>query len=118
LKSMNLLQEVEYLSHQYARLGGKKNRKMQRKRMIKFAKFVEKLGCKKKGSMGRKHVVLYFKSIQNFKEKTQYNHWLALCELWKLLEKTGKPPRPQIRASKSESFYDNHRPVSFKKQTQ
>jgi len=108
---MNFLKEVEYLSHQYARSGGKKNRKMQRTRMIEFAKFVQKMGCKHAGGMGKRHVILYYKSIANFKESTQYNHWRALCALWKLLGRADEPHRPEVRESDEKSFFEAHRPA-------
>ena len=112
---MSLLKEVEYLSHQYARDGGKKNRRMQRKRMIAFAKFVEKMGCKHAGGVGKRHVVLYYKSISHLSESTLYNHYCALRALWKLLDRADTPPCPQVKVCNEKSFFEAHRPLNSKK---
>ena len=92
---MNLYYEVFNLTHNYVRKGGKRNRNQQRKRMLALAKFAQSKGVKSLGQLGRKHVIQYWKENRALSERTLYNHWLAIRELWKLIEKTGEPPKPQ-----------------------
>lgn len=93
---MNLYFEVYALTHNYTRKGGKKNRNQQRKRMLAFTKFAQKKGVNSIGQLGRKHVIQYFKANTHLADRTLYNHFLAIRELWELSGKTGEPPKPKL----------------------
>lgn len=92
---MSLVQQVEQLTDNYVRKGGKANRKQQRARILAFAAHAEKSGARDMGQVGATHVVRYWKAHRELADSTLYSHWLALVELWKLSGKTGKPPLPR-----------------------
>lgn len=92
---MSLVREVEMLSHAYARKGGKDNRRQQRARMIAFATHAEAMGARSMAQVGKAHVIGYWKAHRELTPSTAYNHWLALCVLWKLANKAGTPPEPK-----------------------
>lgn len=96
---MNLYEEVYALSHGYVSKGGKKNRNQQRKRMLAFAKFAQSKGVKSMGQLGRRQVRQYWKANIDLSDPTLYAHWLAICEVWRLLGKPEAPPEP---------FYKKH----------
>ncbi len=88
---MSLVREVELLTLRYARTGGKKNRAIQRKRMILFARFCRDMGCRSLGQVGRRHIEAFFATHQ-WKEATRYNYKLALRELFEIADH----PAPRI----------------------
>ena len=92
-----LARKINELSHQYVRGGSKQNRRLQVGRMIKFAEFIEETE-KLNGlqEIGKRHVLLFWKSNREFAPKTAHDYWLALCILWKLIGKTGTPPKPLV----------------------
>lgn len=92
---MSLVKDVELKTHEYARKGGKDNRRQQRARMIAFAAHAQALGAREMGQVGATHVIRYWKSNRDLSDTTLYNHWLAVCELWKLSGKSDQPPRPR-----------------------
>ena len=91
---MSLVQQVERLTDNYVRKGGKDNRKQQRSRMLAFAAYASELGAKEIGQVGATHVVRYWKAHRDLADSTLYSHWLALVELWRLSGKAGEPPLP------------------------
>lgn len=91
---MKIVQEVEFLTRQYVRKGGKDNRRQQRNRMLAFAEHCAKQGQNSLGQIGRAHVISYWKATQNLSNATRYSHWRALVTLWQLAGKPGEPPRP------------------------
>ena len=94
----DLEHEVWSLTHEYARKGGKGNRRQQRGRMLAFAAHAATLGAQSLGQVGRRHVISYWKTHRALAPTTAYHHWLALCELWRLAGKTDEPPRPRVMA--------------------
>jgi len=92
---MSLVQQVERLTDNYVRKGGKDNRKQQRARILAFAAHAEASGAREMGQVGATHVVRYWKAHRDLSDATLYSHWLALVELWKLSGKVGSPPAPR-----------------------
>jgi hypothetical protein len=95
---MRLQQQVQALAHAYVRKGGKDNRRQQAARMAAFAEHAMALGARDIGQVGGKHVVSYWRALRTagLGDRTQYAHWLAIRELWRLAGKTGEPPRPRL----------------------
>lgn len=93
---MNLQHQVMQLSGAYVRKGGKDNRRQQRARMLAFAAYVEALGASSMGQVGEVHVIRFWKAHRELSPATAYGYWLAICELWELSGKPGKPPRPGL----------------------
>ena len=98
-----LVRKINELSHRYVRSGSKENRRLQIGRIIKFVEFIEETE-KLHGlqEIGKRHVIEFWKSNREFADKTANDYWLALCILWKLVDKAGAPPKPLI-FSKQES---------------
>lgn len=95
---MKLQHEVETLAHRYTCRGGRDNRRQQVGCMVAFAVHAEQMGARSMAQVGGKHVISYWCSLRSkggHKPRTLYNHWLALCELWRLSKKNGEPPRPR-----------------------
>lgn len=92
---MSLVLQVERLTDNYVRKGGKDNRKQQRDRMLAFAAHAEASGAQEMGQVGATHVVRYWKAHRDLADTTLYSHWRALVLLWKLSGKTGDPPVPR-----------------------
>lgn len=89
-----LIHEVAKLTQGYIRRGGKRNRRQQQHRMLTFADFASVNGARTLAEVGGRQVIQYWKAHEHLTEKTLYNHWRALCVLWELSDKPGKPPRP------------------------
>lgn len=90
-----LANQLQKLAHNYVRRGAKANRRQQLGRMIRFLEFVEEIERPNNlHEIGRRHVVSFWKSHRTMAAKTRYGYWLALCELWRLTQKPGTPPRP------------------------
>ena len=92
---MSLRDDIKHLSHDYARKGGKQNRRKQAKRMLALAAFAERMGCKHLGELGKRHVIEFWKSQRDLSKNVQYQHWLAFRHLWVLAKKPGEPPKPR-----------------------
>jgi len=95
---MSLVYEVERLTRTFACKGGKANRRLQRKRMVEFAKHAQTLGATSIHQVGKRHVIHYWKQNRTLENSTAYNHWLAIKILWQLASKAGEPPMPIQRA--------------------
>lgn len=91
---MGVALEVRQLGHNYCRKGGKQNRRQQFRRMVAFAEFCAESGAHSMGQVGNRHVIRYWRSMRHLSDSTLYNHWRALCILWQLAGKPGKPPKP------------------------
>lgn len=100
---MSLLKDVERLTENYVRKGGKDNRRQQRSRMLAFAVHASTLGAREMGQVGAIHVIRYWKAHRGLSDATLYNHWLAICELWRLCGKAGEPPQPKKKKELSEA---------------
>lgn len=92
---MSLVKQVERLTDNYVRKGGKDNRKQQRARMLAFAALASTMGAREMGQVGATHVVRYWKAHRALSDATLYSHWLAIRELWAIFGKSGEPPRPR-----------------------
>ena len=92
---MSLVKDVEVKTHEYARKGGKDNRRQQRARMIAFAAHAQALGAREMGQVGATHVIRYWKAHRDLSDATLYSHWLAIRELWTIYGKSDQPPRPR-----------------------
>lgn len=91
----NMLKEIQILSDEYLRHGGKKWRRQQVKRLKKICSDIavtENIGHP--AQIGKAHVHRYYRRIENLTERTRYHHYLALCELWKMLGRHSYPPKP------------------------
>ena len=93
---MNLVQQVNKITHAYAAKGGPVNRRQQVSRILAFAKFAEELGVISIGQLGKNHVVKYWKNHRELSDPTLLNHYYAICVLWRLIDKIEKPPRPRF----------------------
>lgn len=91
---MKILREVELLTREYVRKGGKNNRRQQRARMLAFALFCAEQGQNSLGQIGKAHVISYWKATRHLSDTTRYSHWRALVKLWQLSGKTEQPPTP------------------------
>lgn len=90
-----LVNQLQKLAHNYVRRGAKANRRQQLGRMIKFLEFVEETERPHNlHEIGKRHVVLFWKTHRTMADKTANGYWLSLCELWRLTEKMGTPPKP------------------------
>ena len=91
---MKILREVELVTREYVRKGGKRNRRQQRARMLAFASFCGEQGQNSLGQIGKAHVIGYWQATQHLSDATRYSHWRALVTLWRLTEKAEQPPTP------------------------
>jgi hypothetical protein len=90
-----LANQVRSLAHAYVRGGSKTNRRLQVGRMLKFVAFVEETErLHNLHEFGHRHVINFWKNNRDLAPKTAHDYWLALCALWRLAGKPGKPPRP------------------------
>lgn len=90
-----LVNQLQKLAHNYIRRGAKANRRQQLGRMIKFLEFVEETERPNNlHEIGKRHVVSFWKAHRTMADKTAQGYWLALCELWRLAQKKGTPPKP------------------------
>ncbi len=89
-----LIQQVELLTNEYVRKGGKDNRMQQRSRMLAFAAHASTLGAREMGQVGATHVIRYWKAHRHLADSTLKQHWHALQVLWALSGKAGDPPPP------------------------
>lgn len=90
-----LANQLHKLAHNYVRRGAKANRRQQLGRMIRFLEFVEEIERPNNlHEIGKKHVVSFWKANRTLADKTAHGYWLALCELWRLAQKKGTPPKP------------------------
>jgi hypothetical protein len=87
--------ELESYTHDYVRRGGKQNRRKQVSLIVNILEFIdaqEKLTSLHR--LGKRHVINFWKAHRDMPEKSAYDHWLGLCQLWSWLGKSEKPPRP------------------------
>lgn len=87
--------ELESYTHDYVRRGGKQNRRKQVSLIVNFLEFAdaqEELTSLHR--LGKRHVINFWKAHRNMPEKSAYDYWLGLCQLWSWLGKSEKPPRP------------------------
>ncbi len=98
--------EVIGLIKNWAKKGGKKNRKLQKNRMLSFAHHAAGLGAISMKQVGERQVLHYWKTHDKFVKSTAYNCWLSLCILWDLSGKPGKPPKPKILIDKQPDAED------------
>jgi hypothetical protein len=87
--------EVANLTKSWARKGGKKNRRLQRRRMLAFANHAASMGAIRMQQVGPRHALNFWKNNTTLAKTTTYNFWLAICQLWKLSGKPSKPPKPK-----------------------
>jgi len=106
---MTLVAQVKNLSHGYVRAGGKNNRRQQASRMLAFAAFASNQGVRHIGQVGNKHVVSYWRMLRkkSYSQPTLYSHWLAISHLWRLIEKSGEPPKPKVRVEADQVCENN-----------
>ncbi len=89
-----LVFQVQALAQGYVRKGGKTNRRQQAARMVAFARFCELQGATEISGVGARHAIRYWRRHRDLSPATLYNHHRALCVLWELAGKAGKPPAP------------------------
>ncbi|MDO8845573.1 helix-turn-helix transcriptional regulator [Methylicorpusculum sp.] len=87
--------ELESHTHDYVRRGGKQNRQKQVSLIINFLEFIDtQEGLTSLQRLGKRHVINFWKAHRHLPEKSAYDYWLGLCQLWSWLGKSEKPPRP------------------------
>ncbi|MBF6649763.1 helix-turn-helix domain-containing protein [Methylobacter sp. BlB1] len=90
-----LVNQIRSLAHAYVRGGSKTNRRLQVGRILKFVAFVEETErVHNLHELGQRHVINFWKGHRDLAPKTAHDYWLALCALWRLAGKPGRPPRP------------------------
>lgn len=89
-----LVREALPVLHDYARKGGKRSRKDQVKRALRFASFAEGLGARAWEQVGKRHVVRFYRHLeaQDLSPSTIYRYELAIRVLWQQLGLKGEPP--------------------------
>ncbi|MCD2453544.1 hypothetical protein GO003_024500 [Methylicorpusculum oleiharenae] len=96
--------ELESHTHDYVRRGGKQNRQKQVSLIINFLEFIDtQEGLTSLQRLGKRHVINFWKAHRDLPEKSAYDYWLGLCQLWSWLGKSEKPPRPHKMAAQSDS---------------
>lgn len=89
------VRELESYTHDYVRRGGKQNRRKQVSLIVKFLEFTDaQEGLTSLHRLGKRHVINFWKAHREMPEKSAYDHWLGLCQLWSWLGKPEKPPQP------------------------
>lgn len=87
--------ELELYTHDYVRRGGKQNRRKQVSLIVTFLEFTDaQEGLTSLHRLGKRHVINFWKAHRDMPEKSAYDHWLGMCQLWLWLGKPEKPPRP------------------------
>ena len=100
--------ELESYTHDYVRRGGKQNRRKQVSLIVNFLEFTDaQEGLTSLHRLGKRHVINFWKSHRDMPEKSAYDHWLGLCQLWSWLGKSEKPPLPHKTITPSEEAGSN-----------
>lgn len=87
--------ELEAYTHHYVRRGGKQNRRKQVSLIVKFLEFTDaRENLTSLHRLGKRHVIEFWQAHRQMPEKSAYDYWLGLCQLWTWLGKPEKPPRP------------------------
>jgi hypothetical protein len=87
--------ELESYTHDYVRRGGKQNRRKQVSLIVNFLEFTDaQEGLTSLHRLGKRHVINFWKANRDMPEKSAYDLWLGMCQLWSWLGKSEKPPRP------------------------
>ena len=91
-----LVMHARTLMQQWARKGGKRNRRMQVRRALAFAEACEQMGARAWAQVGKRHVIRYYKRLraEGVAPRTAYYHFLAIRVLWEQVGLPGQPPRP------------------------
>lgn len=62
--------------------------------IVNFLKFTDtQEGLTSLHRLGKRQVINFWKANQEMPEKSTYDHWLGLCQLWIWIGKSEKPPR-------------------------
>jgi DNA-binding XRE family transcriptional regulator len=86
--------ELESYTHDYVRRGGKQNRRKQVSLIVNFLEFTDaQEGLTSLHRLGKRHVINFWKGHRDMPEKSAYDLWLGLCQLWIWIGKSEKPPR-------------------------
>lgn len=80
---------IHHALRQYAAKGNKAARRRQLKRVERFVAWC---GCDPRQT-GRGHVHRYF-SAKGFAPTTARDHWYAIRLLWRVMGRSGNPPKP------------------------
>lgn len=95
--------ELESYTHDYVRRGGKQNRRKQVSLIVSFLEFTDaQEGLTSLHRLGKRHVINFWKAHRDMPEKSAYDYWLGMCQLWSWLGKSEKPPRPHRMIAPSE----------------
>lgn len=114
-----LVNQLQKLAHSYVRRGAKANRRQQLGRMIRFLEFVEETERPNNlHEVGARHVGSFWKAHRTMAAKTSHGYWLVLCELWRLAQKKGTPPKPiqfqTANAPEPETSSDQHESLDLR----
>lgn len=101
---MKLEIEVERLTNAYTAKGGSDNTKQQRARMIAFARHCEQIGAHSMAQVGKDHVIKWWKTHRDLADRTLYEHYRAICILWRLAGKAGQPPTPRYKGALNQTL--------------
>lgn len=103
INRQTLVQQVQALTRQYVRKGGKKNRLQQEKRMLAFAKFCgDVMKAPNLQAVGKRHVIAYYKAKLHLSDATRQSHYYALRSLFFMAGKA-EPPRPFLKQKPDET---------------
>jgi len=94
--------QIQHHAHQYVRQGGKRNRRQQVNRIIKFVHWIEtQESITGLEQLGKRQVVLFWKNNRELSDATLYGYWLAISLLWKWIGKPNQPPEPFTNLNKN-----------------
>ena len=77
--------------------GGKKNRNVEVRRMEKVCEFNQ---IKYIDQLGSKHIIAFYKANRDLSDATLTAYNYALKHLYKLLGRTSRPPKPNLKSCK------------------
>lgn len=98
---MSLRNQVTKPLNAFVRKGGKRNRRMQAKRILMFIRHCESLGAKDLGQVGHRHIISYYRSIRTLSPSTQLQHYYAIRLLWEMFDKNTAVPQLRNQSGKS-----------------
>lgn len=104
---MKLQADLRRVTRAFVKSGGKKNRKMQLKRMEAFVSHCRAMGCVCLHRAGNRHVMSYYETIEHLADSTVLNHYYAIRLLMRLslLPDPQRPPSLSNK-NKQEVFFE------------
>lgn len=88
---------VKMRADMYVRHGGKTSRRATVRRLIAVLRDIQRheQGVNTPAVVGRAHIHRYYERHSHLAESTKRDHYYAVQFLWRLLDRTGNPPKPR-----------------------